>query len=150
MTVLGNDGSEQPAVVEVYAVNPGRQITALNVQHGAVQISVVGAKPSYPKYVVANQINNIHQTKILVVDPTMPDASGGKSENINVKFKLKVKYMADKASGKVTYAGSILYSFPGVGGETIDASGPIDCVCINQAGAPVECQKSTKENEPEG
>lgn len=143
-TVLKNDGTEAPATIDLFAISPTRQLTSLIVHHGDVTLTLIAdSKPvSFPKYVVANQINNIKQVKTLIVDPTVADKDGKKSENINVKFKLKVKYDLDAKTGKVGYSGSILYSFPDGHGDTLDASGVVQCSCIDNSGGAVECAKN--------
>lgn len=145
--VLDSNLHDQQAVIDLNAVNPGRQVTDLVVKHGDVTFTLVGPTPSFPAYTLANQINNIHQTKILVVDPTMPDAGGKKSENINIKFKLKVAYKEDK-TGKSLYSGSILYSFP-YGAGTLDASGPTDCLCTDSSKQVTDCAKASNKDQPD-
>lgn len=145
--VLLADGSESTATLDVFGANPDRQISSLKINHGGTNLNLVGSgKLSFPSYVMANQVSNIHQTKIFFVDPKMPDANGKKSANINVKLKFKVKYQRDAQSGKVIYSGSILYSFPDGKGDTMDASGAIVCTCTNGSGAPQECVSSEKED----
>lgn len=143
INVLGADGSEKPSQIDLSGVSPSRQLTSLTVNHAGTALILVGPadKLSFPTYVVANQINNIHQTKTLIVDSTTKDADGKKAENINLKFKLKVKYGEDATAGSVSYAGSILYSFPDGKGDTLDASGPVKCTCTDKSGSEVACVK---------
>lgn len=145
INVLGADGNEYPAQIDLNGVSPGRQLTSLIINHAGIVLTLVGPveKLSFPTYVIANQINNIHQTKTLIVDPTIKDADGKKAENINLKFKLKVKYKED-AKAIPSYSGSILYSLPNSKGDTLDASGPVDCTCTDKSNNDVACVKDAK------
>jgi hypothetical protein len=147
---LPDDGSgvAKNAIVDINGATPTRETKSLlltqpdmdpkapahvvTIGKGDPNATVVGTST-----IIANQVNDIKQTKLLVIDPAITDsADGTPAENINIVFKIKVGYQLDAKTKKASYSGSLFYSLqdPAIKDTTkslVQGGGAVTCTCLN-------------------
>lgn len=158
-----NDGVIYHAYVDINAVNPKRMVSTLKLTHEVGNPTTPGNEPIvidlpfgdrnetvlWKAAIVANQLSDLKQTKILIIDPAIGPSPDGKSpaEDRNIVMKLKVTYKVDDPNTKkVSYTGSLFYSLYDKSGREAIGGGPVNCTCtdVNQVdnkgnAAPTDC-----------
>jgi hypothetical protein len=143
-------GSDDPVSIDMKMhLRQLESLSVTTVENGAQKVYRLvdpdPAKRSFPAYVVANQMNDVHQTKVLVIDPTMKDQDGKPITTTEViTFRIKIKYSPDESTGKVLYSGSLQTFFPTSTGP-LNILGGVECQCTDAAGQKVDCVRVESE-----